>query len=538
MSRSPAGRPTLGPVTSSSRGALAAAIIGSAIVFLDGTIVNIALSRIGAALPTVAIGVLEGQVYIVAGYMATLAAFLLLAGALGDRYGRRRIFLIGLIGFGATSILCALAPSLDVLAAARLLQGVAGALLVPGSLAIITATFEGAERGRAFGIWAASTSAIAIFGPPVGGALVELYGWASIFLVNVPLVLLGVILTFRYVPALRAAAAVGRFDWLGALVAAIAVGGLAFGAIRGQQVAWSEAAPLVLLGVGLVALVAFPILMVRRRDPLVPPEMFRNSTFAAINVSTVLIYAALYVLLYMQSLFLQGVLGYTPLATALVGLPTGVALALISAWAGVLAGRHGARRFLVGGPLLMAAGASWWLRVPADSTPWQAQASDLASMIPPLAVFVDPLPAVLAFGVGIAFVVAPLTSTLMSSVALERAGLASAINNALSRVGQPLASAVIFILITERFYASLAAAVPGLDPRSADLRTAVQPLNAPDPSVGVAIEQAARLASTDAFHAEVLVVAALLLAGAGVNWRWLKDARPTEPDSSAPASIG
>lgn len=537
MSRSAAGHPTLRRMTSSSRGALAAAIIGSAIVFLDGTIVNIALPRIGATLPAVAIGVLEGQVYIVAGYMATLAAFLLLAGALGDRYGRRRIFLIGLVGFGIASILCALAPSLDVLAAARLLQGVAGAMLVPGSLAIITATFVGAERGRAFGIWAASTSVVAIFGPPVGGALVELYGWPSIFLMNAPLVVLGMILTLRYVPELRATTTQGRFDSIGAIVAAIAVGGLAFGAIRGQQVAWSEAGPFVMLGVGFIALAAFPILMIRRRDPLVPPEMFRNPTFAAINVSTVLIYAALYVLLYMQSLFLQGVLGYTPLAAALVSLPTGLALALISAWAGVLAGRYGARRFLVGGPLLMAAGTLWWLRVPSDSTPWLARPGDPASLVPPLAALIDPLPAVLAFGIGIAFVVAPLTSTLMSSVAVERAGLASAINNALSRVGQPLASAVIFILITERFYASLAAAVPGLDPRSAALRTSIQPLNAPHPSVGAAIEQAARLASTDAFHATVLVVAALLLAGAWVNWRWLRDTPRTDaaPIPASPA---
>ena len=523
-------------MTSSSRGALAAAIIGSAIVFLDGTIVNIALPRIGATLPAVAIGVLEGQVYVVAGYMATLAAFLLLAGALGDRYGRRRIFLLGLIGFGFASLICALAPSLDVLAAARLLQGVAGALLVPGSLAIITATFDGPARGRAFGIWAASTSIVAIFGPPVGGAMVEVFGWQSIFLVNGPLVALGVILTLRYLPELRATTDRTRFDWLGAVVAAVAVGGLAFGAIRGQQVGWAEPGPVVLLGVGFAAVIVFPILMVRRRDPLVPPEMFRNPIFAAINVSTVLIYAALYVLLYMQSLFLQGVLGYSPLGAALVGLPMGIALALISAWAGTLAGRLGARWFLVGGPVVMAAGALWWLRVPTDSTPWLALASDPASLIPPLTAFIDPLPATLLFGVGIAFVVAPLTSTLMSSVAVERAGLASAINNALSRVGQPLASAVIFILITERFYASLADAVPGLDPRSGALRAAVQPLNAPDPTVGAAIEQAARLASADSFHAVVQAVTALLLAGAWVNWRWLRDtpgpaivAAPTSP---------
>ena len=283
-----------------------------------------------------------------------------------------------------------------------------------------------------------------------------------------------------------------------------------------------------MVGVGAVALVAFPVLMVRRRDPLVPPSLFRNRTFTAINVSTTLIYAALYVLFYMQSLFLQGVLGYSPLGAGLISLPTGIAIATLSAWAGTLAGRYGARRFLVGGPLLMALGALWWLRVPPDSAPWAALASDPSTFVPPLSALLDPLPAILMFGAGIALVVAPLTSTLMSSVPLERAGLASAINNALSRVGQPLASAAIFIIITERFYASLAGAVPGLDPQSAVLRAAVQPLNAPDSSVGAAVEQAARLASTDAFHATVLVVAGLLIAGAAVNWRGLAPSEAPE----------
>ncbi|MEO8463373.1 MAG: MFS transporter [Chloroflexota bacterium] len=521
-------KPSAPVMEPSARGALAAAIIGSATVFLDGTIVNVALPRIGASLPAVAIGVLEGQVYIVAGYMATLAAFLMLAGALGDQYGRRRMFLVGLVGFGATSLACGLAPSLDVLAGARLVQGVAGALLVPGSLAIITTVFEGPARARAFGIWAAATSVVAVLGPPIGGALVELFGWRSIFLVNLPLIALGVVLTLRFVPAPPVSHTRTRFDLLGAIVAAVAVGGLSFGAIRGQQVAWSETGPLVVLGIGVAALIAFPILMIRRRDPLVPPELFRNRAFTAINLATVLIYAGLYVLLYLQSLFLQGVLSYTPLASALVSLPTGLAIVGLSTWVGTLAGRHGARRFLVGGPLIMAAGTLWWLRVPGDSTPWLALISAPSTLVPPLSVLIDPLPAIALFGIGIACVVAPLTSTLMDSVPVDRAGLASAINNALSRVGQPLASAVIFILITDRFYASLAGRVADLDPGSADLRAAIQPLNAPDPSVGLAVEAAARLASTESFHSAILVVAGLLVAGAAVNWRGLR---------SGPASI-
>jgi len=509
-------------MTSTQRGALSAAIIGSAVVFLDGTIVNIALPRIGATLPAVAIGVLEGQVYIVAGYMATLAAFLLLAGALADRYGRRRVFIIGLAGFGLASLACGLAPSLDVLAVARVLQGITGALLVPGSLAIITALFAGAERGRAFGIWASATSALAIVGPPIGGALVEAFGWRSIFLVNGPLVAIGLLLAVRYLPAMRTDGPRTRFDWLGAAVAVVAVGGLAFGAIRGQQVGWAEPGPLITLAIGAAALVAFPILMLRRRDPLVPPGLFRNRTFSAINLSTLLIYAALYVLLYVQSLFLQGVLGYTPVAAAIVGLPTGIALVLLSAYAGTLAGRHGARPFLVAGPVLMLAGVLWWLRVPAGSTPWLARLDDLGSLVPPLAALIDPLPATLLFGIGISLVVAPLTSTLMGSVPVERAGLASAINNALSRVGQPLVSAGIFIVITDRFYASLASRVPGLDPSSAELRAAVQPLNAPGARVDPTIAEAARLASGEAFAATMLVVAALLVGGAIVNWVGLR----------------
>ncbi|MBI3745586.1 MAG: MFS transporter, partial [Chloroflexi bacterium] len=511
-------------VTSTQRGALGAAILGSAAVFLDGTIVNLALPNIGRTLPAVSIGVLEGQVYVVAGYMATLAAFLLIAGALGDRYGRRRIFLIGLAGFGLTSVLCGLAPSLDILAASRLLQGVTGALLVPGSLAIITALFEGPERGRAFGIWASATSVVAIIGPPVGGALVEIFGWRSIFLLNAPLLAIGLGLAFRYVPELRSSAERTRFDLVGSIVGVVAIGGLAFGAIRGQQVAWSEPGPLVVLVVGAVALVAFPILMLKRRDPLVPLGLFRNRTFSTINLSTLLIYGALYVLIYVQSLFLQGVLGYTPLGAAIVGLPSGLMLAFLSAYAGTLAGRYGARRFLVAGPLLMLLGALWWLRVPATSTPWTARLDAPATLVPPLAVFTDPLPAILLFGVGISLVVAPLTSTLMSSVPVERAGLASAINNALSRVGQPLLSAGIFILITDRFYASLASRVPGLDPRSSDLRGSVEPLNAPGAGLDPAIAAAARLASAEAFHATILVVASLLLGGAIVNWFGLRDA--------------
>jgi hypothetical protein len=225
------------------------------------------------------------------------------------------------------------------------------------------------------------------------------------------------------------------------------------------------------------------------------------------------------------------VLGYSPLAAAIIGLPSGVMLAFLSTYAGTLAGRYGARRFLVAGPLLMLLGGLWWLRIPASSTPWLARLDTPSSILPPLAAFTDPLPAILLFGLGISMVVAPLTSTLMSSVPVERAGVASAINNALSRVGQPLVSAGIFILITDRFYAAMAERVPGLDPHSASLRSTVQPLNAPGEGVTAAIADAARLASTEAFHATILVVCALLLAGAIVNWFGLATSGDASPRS-------
>jgi EmrB/QacA subfamily drug resistance transporter len=508
-------------VTGKQRSTLAAAILGSAIVFLDGTIVSIAIPRIGQELPATLVGTLEGEAYVTSGYLATLAAFLVLAGALGDYYGRRRVFMIGLVGFGLTSVMCGLAPSLEILAAARVLQGVAGALLVPGSLSIITATFEGPARGRAFGLWAAATSALAVFGPPIGGILIELASWRSAFLINVPLVVLAVWLSLQ-MDETRDESATGHFDWLGAVVAALAVGGLSFGAIRGQEHRWQDPGAFVALGVGLVALIAFPILMAVRRYPLVPLSLFRIRAFAAINLATLLIYGGLYTNFLFQGLFMQGTLGYSPLGASLIGLPSGVLLTLLSARVGSVAGRIGPRRFLVAGPLVMAGGLLWWLRVPATSEPWQATLSDTSTLIPPVAALVDPLPAIVVFGIGISMVVAPLTATLMSSIPVRNAGIGSAINNALSRVGAPFITAAVFIVVSGAFYASIAGAVAGTDADSPSLRATFQPLNPPPPNVDAALAAAARTASADAFHLAVVVCAALFVAGAVVSYVGLR----------------
>jgi EmrB/QacA subfamily drug resistance transporter len=501
------------------RGALAAVVIASSTVFLDGAIVNIALPRIGSQLPAIGIGVLEGQVYVVAGYMAALAAFLLPGGAIGDMYGRRLAYLAGLVGFGLASLACGLAPSLDLLVIARLLQGIAGALLIPGSLAILAALYEGPTRTRAFGIWTTATSAVVLLAPPLGGLLVEVVGWRGIFMVNVPLVLLALVVAGRAIPELRPEGTPRRFDWPGAVTAAVAIGGLTFGAIRGQQTGWGQPAAIAALGVGAAAVVLFPILMTRRRDPLVPLGLFRNRTFRAMNVSTFLVYGAMYLSLSLQSLFLQGVLGYSPLGAALALLPQGLTLVLLSARAGHLAQRFGTRRFLVGGPLLMAAGALAWLRVGPASAPWIARAADTSSLVPSGGFLADVLPATLLSALGLAIFVVPLTTTLMASIPVDRAGLGSAINNALSRVGQPLFSAIAFILLTGRFYASLAAHVSGIDPADPALRSTIQPLNGTAPGIDPLVAAAAAVASADAFHEALIGAAALFALGALVNAR-------------------
>ncbi|MCI0346680.1 MAG: hypothetical protein L0221_14750, partial [Chloroflexi bacterium] len=314
----------------------------------------------------------------------------------------------------------------------------------------------------------------------------------------------------------RDESATGEFDWLGALVAVLAIGGLAFGATRGQQLQWEDPTAFVAIAVGLGALVAFPILMARGRHPLVPLGLFRARAFATINLSTLLIYGALYASAGFQALFLQGTLGYSPLGAAAISLPTGILLTILSTRVGSIAGRVGVRPFLVAGPLIMAVGSLWWLTVGPSSTPWAAIVGDPASLAPPIDALVGPLPAGIIYGIGISLLVAPLTTALMGSVPVRNSGIASAINNALSRVGQPLVAAAVFIAVSGTFYAALAAAVPGTDPSSPELRR-YEALNPPPADAPPELAAAARAASTDAYHVAVVVSAVLLVAGAAVN---------------------
>ncbi|HEV8401523.1 MAG TPA: MFS transporter [Candidatus Limnocylindrales bacterium] len=528
-------------MTSRQRWTLICTVIGSGAVFLDTTIVNAALKHIGQELPGTLIGVLEGQAYIVGGYLAVLAALLILAGALSDHYGRRRVYAIGLVGFATTSALCGLAPTLELLVVFRLAQGAAGALLIPGSLALITHAFDGPARGRAFGIWAASTAALTIFGPIVGGGLVDTLGWRVAFLINVPLLTFALWATLTHVQESRDTETTGRFDWLGALVAALAVGGLAFGVIRGQANDWNDAAAWVAIVIGVVSLIAFPILMARNPHPLVPLDLFRNRAFTSINLATFFIYGGLYVTFFYQAVVLQGVLGYTALGAGLVGMPSGLMLALLSTRIGTVAGRIGSRRFLIAGPLLMAAGLVWFSRLPVDSAPWRASLDDLSTIVPPIDALIDILPYTVLFGLGISCVVAPLTSTLMGSISGRFSGIGSAINNSISRVGQPLLGALIFIAISATYYASLGS-LTGLDTTDAAVRKAFQPINPPAAGATAAQVAASNQASIAAFHLAMLVCAGLLVVGALVSYVGLREkagaalpgtAAAVEPPSSA-----
>ncbi len=520
---------------SQKRWILVAAVLGSGIVFLDSTVVNVALPRIGHDLSRSFLGVLEGQSYVYNAYLLTLSALLILAGALTDYYGRRRMFTLGLIGFGATSVLCGLAPTMELLVLFRVLQGAAGALLVPGSLALITANFSGEEQGRAFGVWAGASGLTTILGPLLGGILVDTLSWRAVFFINVPLIAVAVWAAVTHVPESRDERASSQFDWLGAAVVGVAVGGLSFGAIYGQQREWRDPIGYIALAAGVAGTVALPILMLRSKHPLIPLSLFRSRNFTVTDISTLLIYGALYVSIYFLGLFQQGTLGYTAAAAGASGIAGSLFLIFFSARFGALAGRYGPRWFMAAGPAIMALGLLWYARAPASSEPWKLRPDDLASWVPPISWLTDFLPGTVLFGIGLCITVAPLTTALMTSVPVQNSGLASAINNAISRVGPQLSGALIFIFITATFYSNLASRLPGVDVSSQSFRNQVSPLNTPsDPHLIGAV----RDASAASFHLAMLIAAGLLIAGAIVNAVGIQNhPRRAQPAAAEPEPV-
>ncbi|MEU2160705.1 MFS transporter [Streptomyces chengbuensis] len=414
-------------------------VLGSSMAMLDSTVVNVALPHIGEDLDA---DLAELQ-WTVNAYMLTLAGLILLGGALGDRYGRRRVFVVGVVWFALASLACGLAPNAPVLILARALQGVGGALLTPGSLALIQASFHPDDRAKAVGLWSGFGGVGAAVGPFVGGWLVDGPGWRWVFLLNVPLALLCVPVALRHVPESRDPAAHGRFDVLGAALGALSLALVTYALIDGSW--WTGV-------VGVLTGAAFVRLERRRKDPMLPVSIFRSRLFTSVNLVTVCVYAGFSGFFFLVALQLQVVSGYSALATGTALLPTTVLMLLLSAQAGQLGERIGPRIPLTVGPLLCAAGMLLMLRVGPD-----------ASYVS------DVLPALLVLGLGMVTVVAPLTATVLASVDTARAGIASGVNNAAARAAGLLAVAALPMLagmgpetyrIPEQFAAAFARAMP------------------------------------------------------------------------------
>jgi EmrB/QacA subfamily drug resistance transporter len=398
-----------------------AAILGSGIAFLDSTVVNVALPEIRDDLG----GGLSGLQWTLDGYLLTLSALLLLGGALGDEYGRRRMFVLGLVSFTVASVLCGIAPSIGTLIAARALQGVGGALLVPGSLALITASFRSEDHGVAIGAWSGLTGVATAIGPFLGGWLIDSVSWRLVFLINVPLAAFALWVTLRHVPESRDPQAGRRPDYAGAATATLGLAGVVFALIQGPAEGWSPA--VVAAGIlGAAALIAFPFVELRVESPLVPLDIFKSRQFSGANGTTFVVYAGLGAALFLIVVEMQTVLGYSALQAGAATLPITVLMLVLSPRAGRLAQRIGPRLPMTIGPLVVAGGLFLLARIGPDST-------YLGGIFPGLVVF----------GLGLSLTVAPLTAAVMGSVVENHVGVGSGVNNAVARVAGLLAVAVL-----------------------------------------------------------------------------------------------
>ena len=408
--------------TPQARAVLATTILGSGMAMLDGTIVNVALPAIGEELGAS----VAGLQWILDGYLLSLAALILVAGSLGDIFGRRRMFVIGTVWFGLASLLCGVAPTTTLLVLARVLQGVGGALLAPGALAILQSAFQRDQRARAIGAWSGLSGVASAIGPLAGGLLIQAGSWRLAFLINLPMAAACVWMALRHVPESSDPEAARRPDVLSAVVGALGLAGLTAALVEAPGLGVTH--PLILVGGigGLAAMIVFCVLQTRRRVPLVPPSLFANRTFVLSNALTLVVYAALGSILVLLVLQLQVSLEYSPTAAGLASLPITLLMLVLSARSGKLAQRIGPRVQLVVGPLLIAAGIAL-----------------LSLVVPGASYLTGVLPGILVFGFGLAVVVAPVTATVLAAAPDRYAGVASGVNNAVARTGTLLAVAVL-----------------------------------------------------------------------------------------------
>lgn len=486
---------------------LVVSILASFVAFLDGAIVNVALPAIQRELG----GGLAAQQWIVDGYLLTLGSLILIAGSLSDLLGRKRILTLGLLGFGAASLLCALAPTSGALIAFRALQGIAGALLVPSSLALIISNFSGPAQGRAVGLWTAWTGISFLIGPLLGGFLVDAASWRWIFAINVLPIAVTLFLLSR-AGMVKDERVKAQVDFAGALLCALGLGGTVYALIEQPHYGWSSPLIYVPLVLGLALLASFLRYEQKTKQPMLPLGLFRNHNFSVGNIATLTVYAGLTAATFLITVFLQQVSGYSALRAGLSLLPVTLLLFALSPRFGTLAGRYGPRLFMGFGPLIAGVGFLMMLHLQVDVHYW----SEL-------------LPAILIFGLGLAMTVAPLTAAILGDVPAKQAGIASAVNNAVARVAGLLAVAAVGAIVAVQFSASLDtfAKTWQLDPVAIGLSkqtplmiTPPAPYNhkayTSDQTPEI-YKQGLESASVSGFHAGILAISVLLLGGGVIS---------------------
>jgi EmrB/QacA subfamily drug resistance transporter len=484
---------------------LVACIIGSGIAFLDGTVVNVALPAIQRDLGAG----LAAQQWVVEGYMLTLSSLLLVGGSLDDLFERRTVFAVGVGGFGVMSLACALAPTVGVLIAARALQGVFGALLVPSTLAIIIATFPENERGGAIGTWTAWSGISTVVGPLLGGALIDSASWRWVFLINVPFVIVVLVLTAKAIPRTASQQPDARVDFLGAFLCAAGLGGVIFALIEQPRRGWGDPAVAIAAVGGVLTLIAFYLHERRTPSPMLPLYLFRSRNFAVGNVATLTMYAGLGGALFFVALYLQQVAGYSALAAGAAFLPLTFMTFTLARRFGMLADRYGPRLFMGFGPIIAAAGLALLLRIDAKA--------DYVTQL---------LPALLVFGLGLSMTVAPLTAAVLAAVDEKHSGVASGVNNAVARVAGLLAIAVLGAFVSSQFSSVVDDHLAGrpLSPtgqaavkEAKDRSITTQPAARVPPPERAQVKSALDDASASAFHLGLGIGAGLVFIGGVVS---------------------
>ena len=480
---------------------LAATILGSSMAFIDSTVTNVALPALQRELNATAV---DAQ-WIVESYALLLSALILVGGSLGDHYGRRRVYSLGVALFALASVACGVAQSPGQLIAARAVQGIGGALLVPGSLAIISASFEGERRGKAIGTWSGFSGITAALGPVLGGYLVENVSWRAAFLINVPLALLVLFIVARHVPESRDPNA-RRLDLPGALLATLGLGGIVYGLIESSSRGFDDGLVLVALVLGVASLVAFVLVERRSREPMMPLALFRSRNFSGANLLTLLLYAGLGGSLYFLPFLLIQVHGYSATAAGSAFLPFIVITFLMSRWAGGLVTRYGAKLPLMIGPTIAAVGFVLLALPGTEGSYWTTF-----------------FPAIVVQGLGMSLVIAPLTTTALNAVEGRQSGLASGVNNAVSRTAGLLSIAVLGIFVFAAFSSSLDGRIQNLnltpeqravlESEKVDLGEAEVPEGV-DAGTAAAVERAVDAAFVGAFRLAMFIAAGLAIASA------------------------